>query len=354
MRQPIQHQAVEPSVTGPTDMTWDDQIGDTSMGRPHLVILGAGASRAAFPQGDRNGHLLPLMNDLVDVVGLGPLLEAHGLSPNVEDFEALYSEIATNTADPKLRADLEEAIRDYFTSLELPDHPTLYDLLLLALREKDMIATFNWDPFLWDAWVRNRNRATTPRLAFLHGSVRVGYCEAHRRKGPRWAQCSECREPFTPSPLLYPVAQKDYAADPFLAGEWGGTQSRLSGAWMVTVFGYGVPRTDVEAIRLFSKAWGELADRNFEEFEFIDLADAETLRSRWKGFVFESHFRTSDKFEDSWLARHPRRSGEAMWAQLIDARWVHDAEGYADVRDFDSLDEWLAPLLQAEGQASEA
>jgi len=25
------------------------------MGRPHVVLLGAGASRAAFPRGERNG-----------------------------------------------------------------------------------------------------------------------------------------------------------------------------------------------------------------------------------------------------------------------------------------------------------
>ena len=32
---------------------------------PHVVILGAGASLAAFPDGDKNGRKLPLMNDIV-------------------------------------------------------------------------------------------------------------------------------------------------------------------------------------------------------------------------------------------------------------------------------------------------
>ncbi|MFW6223076.1 MAG: hypothetical protein ACOC3T_05645 [Bacteroidota bacterium] len=36
--------------------------------RPHVVILGAGASAAAFPQGDANGKKLPVMNDLADIV----------------------------------------------------------------------------------------------------------------------------------------------------------------------------------------------------------------------------------------------------------------------------------------------
>ena len=37
--------------------------------RPHAVLLGAGASRAAFPSGDAGGRQLPVMSDLVDVVG---------------------------------------------------------------------------------------------------------------------------------------------------------------------------------------------------------------------------------------------------------------------------------------------
>jgi hypothetical protein len=44
--------------------------------RPHVVILGAGASLAAFPNGDRNGRRLPLMKDFVDVVALRGLATA--------------------------------------------------------------------------------------------------------------------------------------------------------------------------------------------------------------------------------------------------------------------------------------
>ena len=52
-----------------------EQIGDASASRPHVVILGAGASLAAFRNGDRNGNTLPLMDDLIDVLDLRPLLE---------------------------------------------------------------------------------------------------------------------------------------------------------------------------------------------------------------------------------------------------------------------------------------
>ena len=43
--------------------------------RPHVVLLGAGASLDAFPEGDASGYRLPLMHNLVDVVGLEPLIE---------------------------------------------------------------------------------------------------------------------------------------------------------------------------------------------------------------------------------------------------------------------------------------
>lgn len=38
---------------------------------------------------------------------------------------------------------LENKIIDYFTNLKLPETPTFYDHLILCLRKKDVIATFN-------------------------------------------------------------------------------------------------------------------------------------------------------------------------------------------------------------------
>ncbi len=66
-------------------------IKDTSMGRPHVVILGARCSLAAFPTGDREGRRLPLMNNLVQVLGLEALLKPANLDDPPENFEALYS-----------------------------------------------------------------------------------------------------------------------------------------------------------------------------------------------------------------------------------------------------------------------
>jgi hypothetical protein len=47
--------------------------------RPHVVILGAGASVASCLDGDKNGRRLPTMNNFVDILGLRDLLEKMGL-----------------------------------------------------------------------------------------------------------------------------------------------------------------------------------------------------------------------------------------------------------------------------------
>src|SRR6266545_5673242 len=137
--------------------------------RPHVVLLGAGASRAAFPQGDKNGVKLPLMCDLVEMLGLDGILDSFGIRYAGRNFEEVYSELCNQSENKKARGELEERIREYFSGFELPDPPTLYDHLILSLREKDVIATFNWDPFLFQACARNYTFALPPRVMFLHG-----------------------------------------------------------------------------------------------------------------------------------------------------------------------------------------
>ncbi len=57
------------------------------IGKPPVVILGAGASKAAVPK-DKNGKILPLMKDLIKVLGLNELL-AEGKSSNFERFSQI-------------------------------------------------------------------------------------------------------------------------------------------------------------------------------------------------------------------------------------------------------------------------
>jgi len=69
--------------------TVEAQIKDTRIARPHVLLLGAGASVAALPKGDKNGRILPVMNNFVEVLELHQVLKKHGISYNGENFELL-------------------------------------------------------------------------------------------------------------------------------------------------------------------------------------------------------------------------------------------------------------------------
>jgi len=58
---------------------------------PHVVILGAGASKAAFPDGDKNRNPLPLLDDLPNIVGKTWTDLLTLASPPVSGFEAQFS-----------------------------------------------------------------------------------------------------------------------------------------------------------------------------------------------------------------------------------------------------------------------
>ncbi|HBD7216142.1 TPA: hypothetical protein K1Y51_003301 [Legionella pneumophila] len=55
-------------------MKKEEIIENPSVFKPHVVLLGAGASLAALPNGDANKKQLPLMNNLVEVIQLTTLL----------------------------------------------------------------------------------------------------------------------------------------------------------------------------------------------------------------------------------------------------------------------------------------
>lgn len=46
--------------------------------------------------------------------------------------------------------------------IQIPERPTIYDQLLLNLRPKDLIATFNWDPLISQAYKRNKDEFDLP------------------------------------------------------------------------------------------------------------------------------------------------------------------------------------------------
>jgi len=222
------------------------------VGKPHVVILGAGASLAAFPKGDANGRPLPIMATLVETLGLRDELVAAGCDP-AGDFEVMYSHLHQATPNSPLLKRIETDVQSYFDSLVLPNQITLYDLLLLSLQEKDAIFTFNWDPFLADAYSRHAHRGIRlPQIFHLHGNVRVSFCEHCGTAMRRIQRCPTCHTLLIPSPLLYPIQQKDYASDICIRTQWDQVKDYLKDAFHVTVFGYRAPQTDQEAISVLT------------------------------------------------------------------------------------------------------
>ena len=290
-------------------------IKKTDMKRPHLVILGAGASKAALPNGDRNGKKLPVMDGFLKTTGLESILDGVGLALKSDNFEDIYSELYDNPEYKDVCSRLEEAIWNYFISLELPDYPTVYDYLLLSLRKKDVVATFNWDPLLLQAYRRVYViTSNLPKLLFLHGNVAVGVCSECKRAGFIKDRCSKCGKPLKRSRLLYPIKEKNYHLDPYISGQWNGLQYYLKNAFSFTVFGYSAPKSDVSAIELLKQAWGKPSKRNLEQIQIIDIKEEEELRETWNDFIHTHHYETHKSFFESSLALFPRRINEAYWA----------------------------------------
>ena len=314
---------------------------------PHVVILGAGASRAALPGGDANGKQLPVMADLIDCLELRSAIEAAGFSKDA-DFESIYDELATSGRDPSLKSEIESRLQSYFEALDVPDTPTLYDYLLLSLRENDYIATFNWDPFLAKAYMRNRLIANLPTLLFLHGNVQIGICPSDRIMGFRGDTCPKCGASLQPSRLLYPVKQKDYNIDPLIADQWRKLDAALKNGYMLTIFGYSAPVTDVEAVDLLLRGWGTNPTFELAQVQIVDIRAEEDLKNTWKRFLCRAHYGISADIWRTRLFRYPRRSCESLaMATLQNDPWRDNP--FPKLKSLSQLHAWIAPLV-AEGK----
>lgn len=328
-------------------------IGPGDDAAPHVFVLGSGASCAACPEGDRNGRPLPLMKAMADALGLRGLLEHAGVGVDPRDFEGAYDTLESSGEHAALVEEIERRTREYFHGIEIPDGPTVYDYLLLSLRPNDLVATFNWDPLLAQAYRRNRSAAPLPRIAFLHGNVAVGYCGAHRGKGWIEDPCRECGKPFEQAPLLYPVRSKDYEKNPFIKNEWEELRRALRRAYIVTIFGYSAPRTDVAARGLMREAWQLNSARELADIGIINLKGREELRDTWAEFITREHYWTEDSLLRSYVCRHPRRSCEALFARSLENAPASD-DFFPEFPELVGLHDWVRPLVEEERRLRES
>jgi hypothetical protein len=314
--------------------------------RRHVIILGAGASAHAFPDGDANGKKLPTMDNFIEILGFEPVLERASVKYKNRNFEAVYSELYENDPESPVLKEIEEAVYDYFGSLRLPDSPTLYDYLLMSLRPKDIVATFNWDPFLFDAWNRNKDKVPVPEIILhLHGNVRVAHCPEHPTYGKHGMYC-QCRKKLIPTRLLYPI-KKNYSNDNFIKTEWEVLRKGLRKAMTLTIFGYGAPHTDQKAIDLMESAW-DREKKFIERIEIIDIKENNILRQQWNAFVVRKYFDHEQDFYESRIFQYPRRTCEMLLAATVEGQNILEADNpIPRDADFDGLFSWLEPLVNA-------
>ena len=284
-----------------------------SLDAPHVVILGAGASKAAFPRGDKNGKHIPLMNELVPILKLEKDVSKYGLSDYKNNFELLYSIVCDKNEYKELKILINKSVRSYFSSLEIPECATIYDYLILSLKDKDLIATFNWDPFLLQAYIRNIKVGNLPKVVFLHGNVSLVACEEDISLAYKDSICSKCNKPMSSVELLFPVTNKDYNSKPVIKSQWSRLSNYLDRAYFLTIFGYSAPESDVEAIEIMKKAWIKNGALELAEVEIIDIKNKDAIIESWRDFKIRDHYGIYKSIKDSWLWRFPRESGEALF-----------------------------------------
>jgi hypothetical protein len=330
------------------------EIEDVFFERPHVVVLGAGASIAAVPR-DRNGLKLPDMRGLASLPEIADLFGEADIADAQRDFEGAYARLRADGQYEEIGDRIDASVRDFFAAVQIGDEPTIYDHLLLGLRSKDLVATFNWDPLMVQAEMRLRLEGveSLPQVVFLHGNVAIYVCLADAKAGLAGERCPTCGEELEPSPLLYPVTEKNYEDNDFIKHAWDRLRWGLEQGRIVTAFGYRAPVTDVAAIAEFQHAWGTPEQRQFEQFEFIVRPGSshDQARERWDAFVHTHHYDVWDDFFESWIAKHPRRTGEVYYWQYIEANFV-DENPIPRGLDLPSTVEWYRELMLYEEQAA--
>ena len=298
-------------------------------------------------EGDAEGRSVPLMKELPEVLG-GPwrnLVEEANVTG--ADFESQFTQLRENPTQRAHLDEIEGMLLDYFSNLTLPNHPTIYDYLILGLRKKDLIATFNWDPFLLLSHARNRVVSSLPEIRFLHGCVQYASCSEHDVLGQSGEHCPECKMPLVGSSIMLPQGDKDYARDGIIARDWASVTERLKSAFHLTIFGYSGPVTDYKAKELLLDGWKRTPMRRFSHVEIIDIGDTDDLRQNWRNFISFHHDMVIQSFWDSTIAKWPRRTAEYKTAASLYGT-ASEKIGPFRTNSLRELQDWHAKIANAE------
>lgn len=217
----------------------------------------------------------------------------------------------------------------------------------MSLRSKDQIYSFNWDPLLLQAYRRHNKIDNLPSIHFLHGNVAVGICKKDKTAGFIQNPCSKCKQPFRPVKLLYPVASKDYDSNIFIRNEWNTLRKNLEHSFMLTLFGYSAPKTDIVAKKMMNKAWDINKTKEYNEIQIVDIKSEEELHETWSDFIVRHHYSCLDSIRNTLIYRYPRRSCVAWGESIMELNPWHD-NNLPKFKDIQDLHKWFKPLLKQE------
>lgn len=330
-----------------SEITQND-INNFILSRPHVFLLGAGASRAALPNGDRNGVECPVMDGFIRKTGLQQILEDTPYENLEDNLEIIYSKLHDSGLYQDKLTNLEIGIRKYFEQLTIPYTPTVYDYLLLSLRDKDFIFSFNWDDLIIQSYLRVRNiTKNLPTIYFLHGNIAMGYCDScvgltHIAD----KVCRKCSNPLKQQPLLYPIKNKDYKFNPSISNAWHDFLLIIKECSIFTIFGYGAPPSDAVAIEMMNKAFSS-SFRRFDTVEIIDLKPEKQLIDEWSPFIEKTgyHVNCYTNLFDSIVAKFPRRSIEGYCKVNYEGWWGDSGLKLKEFQSIYDLGDWLNPLF---------
>lgn len=284
------------------------------------------------------------MADLVSDLSLEDVVRKSGHDP-AGNFEEIYSALYA-AGDAATINVLDEATRSYFSRVQLPEQVTIYDYLLLSMRPKDIIVSFNWDPLLPQAFRRWRHLgAVLPEIVFPHGNVDLALHPGNRHMA--FACDVVGKGGFKPCRLLYPVEKKNYNDDPFIADQWTRVTGSLGDAYFVTVFGYSAPATDVEARQLLKNAWINNPTCRLGAFDVVDIRSREELEPSWQEFLGPTHGAYLLDIMHTFPMHHPRRTCEALaFTTLQQQPWRE--QPFPRFSELADLEKWVQPLLEEE------
>ncbi|WP_205598611.1 hypothetical protein [Clostridium niameyense] len=276
------------------------------------------------------GKKISSMSEFIETSLIKDTIKSIETPINSDNLEEIYCELYDRPEHKELLDKLEKDIEDYFSDFKICDKPTVYDFLILALTKKDLIASFNWDPLLVQAYERvSKITDNLPKIVFLHGNVSLTKDSS--------------------IPLLYPLKEKDYYKNnSFIKEGWDILNCYLEKAYIVTIFGYKAPNFDKAAIDMLKKLWKKVEDRDIEKIDIIDISTKEELKKCWSDFTYTHHYSIYNNFFDSTLGRFPRRTCECVFDKVVRYKFVHKNMGFKEDMNFKNIQEFVKPLIEDE------